>query len=299
MRNPKQLFKYVGPDRIDIIEKLLIRFSPPSRFNDPFESRSPIDGLQDPKVLGAATDKADGRLYRTYVLQCAEDGTKPMGFDQFQKKQQNMPRLMEKLLHHDADIFLDRVSRKGQKFWDDKLGILSLAVNGNDLLMWAHYADSHRGVLIEFDVKHPFFRQPTAFEKMELGAIVPVQYSDERPRYLLGEPVSPQSFCIKSKEWEREQEWRIFQLLEDCAETLRLPSDTIHLFKLPPKAIKRIIAGCNMQPENRVRLFNAVTDNPQLRHVQLWEAVPDPYNFALRYQRSRSPHTTYKPWAVP
>jgi len=34
---PKALFKYVHPDRIDILDKSLIRFTQPSLFNAPFE----------------------------------------------------------------------------------------------------------------------------------------------------------------------------------------------------------------------------------------------------------------------
>ena len=39
------LFKYLRPERIDVIEKLEIRFTQPGALNDPFELRPRIESL--------------------------------------------------------------------------------------------------------------------------------------------------------------------------------------------------------------------------------------------------------------
>ena len=36
-------------------------------------------------------------------------------------------------------------------------GVLSLSRTNDSLLMWAHYADSHRGFVLGLDETHPFF----------------------------------------------------------------------------------------------------------------------------------------------
>lgn len=55
---------------------------------------------------------------------------------------------------------------------DNKLGILSLSKSYHDELLWAHYADSHKGFCIEYDLekllakqnpKHRFFNVQIRF----------------------------------------------------------------------------------------------------------------------------------------
>jgi hypothetical protein len=36
---PRTLYKYCQPERLDILRDLKVRFSPPSEFNDTFDSR--------------------------------------------------------------------------------------------------------------------------------------------------------------------------------------------------------------------------------------------------------------------
>ncbi|MGB7747777.1 MAG: hypothetical protein WBN75_10875 [Verrucomicrobiia bacterium] len=64
---PKQIFKYVNSERIDILEKLLIRFTQPSCFNDPFEMRISTGG-HSPEKLEAAQESVNLRRYRKFVL---------------------------------------------------------------------------------------------------------------------------------------------------------------------------------------------------------------------------------------
>lgn len=40
-----QLYKYFHPDRIDVLAKGIIRFSPPQAFNDPFDMKPNIQGI--------------------------------------------------------------------------------------------------------------------------------------------------------------------------------------------------------------------------------------------------------------
>lgn len=73
-------------------------------------------------------------------------------------------------------------------------------------LMWAHYADSHRGICIEYEVD---------FSSLPKGlASVPVQYTNELKSYLASSFIlSPEDLLsrllfTKSSEWSYESEWR-------------------------------------------------------------------------------------------
>jgi len=88
-----------------------------------------------------------------------------------------------------------------------KTGISCFSEKNDDLLMWSHYADSHKGFCLEFDCN----REP--FTKM-----YPVQYSKEIP------VVDPEKVLINTDnnieiierlllskyiDWQYEKEWRI------------------------------------------------------------------------------------------
>lgn len=88
------------------------------------------------------------------------------------------------------------------------------------ILMWSHYADSHKGFALEYDFR------PTLTKPLERGALYPVVYSDERydaSVYITWQFMHVLGFCSKnpditafskvalhkSRVWEYEREWRI------------------------------------------------------------------------------------------
>lgn len=88
------------------------------------------------------------------------------------------------------------------------------------ILMWSHYADSHKGFALEYDFR------PTLTMPLERGALYPVVYSDERYdaslyiawqfMHVLGfHSKNPDITAFskvalhKSNVWEYEREWRI------------------------------------------------------------------------------------------
>jgi hypothetical protein len=54
---------------------------------------------------------------------------------------------------------LNRTSFSIDKVLNQSVGILCLSEMRDSLLMWGHYADNHRGLVIGFDSDHPFFNK--------------------------------------------------------------------------------------------------------------------------------------------
>src|SRR5262245_37724832 len=109
-RTPRRIFKYVTPARIDIIEQLRIRFTPPSCFNDPFEARFCFDDA----VIDNYSEIADRRHYRNHVLFQNSKGGHPMTFEGYRRHQ---AEFREKLKLN-PDSKRESVAAKAQKFWD-------------------------------------------------------------------------------------------------------------------------------------------------------------------------------------
>ena len=80
--------------------------------------------------------------------------------------------------------------------------MLSLTESADDILMWSHYADSHRGVCLRFSTEIGFFKDAQQ-----------VVYQDERPvvNLIRDTPHVYQRKAVlyKSCHWEYEEEWRI------------------------------------------------------------------------------------------
>lgn len=91
----------------------------------------------------------------------------------------------------------------------DEYRILSLSSNERNSQLWAHYASNHTGVCIEFSTN-------AAFSKAKK-----IKYAEGRPDICIDDP-SPQiirkevkkAYFFKSKDWEKESEYRLLLPLE-------------------------------------------------------------------------------------
>jgi len=279
---PERIFKYVSSERIDILEKLLIRFTQPSCFNDPFEMRVSVEG-HSPESLDRAEDEVYKNQFVKYVLRGGEHSSK-----KFRKIQKSHNRTAMRKLKFDSHFQKQAATDYAFKKWDSQIGILSLSAAEKNLLMWAHYADSHRGMLIEFNPKHIFFNGPNPSDaEFNFGMLTKVIYSKDRPKDRVGVTsvleIIPM-LKIKSEEWIKEQEWRVYEMLDRRAEQVAKGSETVHLFKLPPDCIKRVVVGYNMGYKGRKRVADAVKTNPKLKDVRIDESFLCLDSFSLEYQ---------------
>jgi hypothetical protein len=95
-----------------------------------------------------------------------------------------------------------------------KQGLICFSDNWKSPVMWAHYADKHRGLCLGFDIP----------EGDSSGLVGPVEYNPERLQVTLdkekpllglqGEYIRTLLFT-KSKEWAYECEWRALANLEE------------------------------------------------------------------------------------
>lgn len=125
---------------------------------------------------------------------------------------------------------------------DPSISVLSLTKCPNNLLMWAHYANEHKGVVVEIDIQNEFFNSS---EQGFSGKCFDIRYTNERTNvedYLrndLGLP--PANLLKKSLEWEYEKEVRFF-LTKDNVEVSK-NNPEIWLSELPKSAVKSITVG--------------------------------------------------------
>jgi hypothetical protein len=188
---PKFFYKYrsmADDEAIGRIERTIlyneVYFSTAKSFNDPFDLR-PIFSFKASR--GA-------RLIK--YKEVAEQQTH---LNRAQKRSRVKELVREKNSEGEIDL-----TEYMQRKLTSEIGLYCISEKNDDILMWSHYADSHRGICIEFS------------RKSQLTAnALKVIYSTERvpinPFIDNSDEMADRSLLTKSYQWSYEMEWRLIR----------------------------------------------------------------------------------------
>jgi len=180
------------------------------------------------------------------------------------------------------------------------VGILSLTEKADNLLMWAHYAQSHEGFVIGFNMRDPFFSRPDA-RKDALHDLRKVRYSTRRPQLkFLTELSLLEMYFTKGKEWKYEQEWRMYTTMPELETRSALESGLrsitqsgsvtglqpcqVNLFDFPATCVNTIIVGCRASGETHKTISSVVAE--KYPHALILNATISSIDFALAFSRA-------------
>lgn len=269
-----KLFKYVHPLRIDILENKMICFSTPHQLNDPFELKPHIQDLVSQETYNSSIKEKTAKLRGEY-LKLPRNSRRSITFDEFSRQ---VSDLTHKKLTSEAKLAM---TIKAQEIIDKeisgKIGILSLTERPDNLLMWAHYADSHQGFIIEFDSESSFFTQRRS-DVDEFGYLRKITYSETRPSLILEQVKDLSPYLTKSNVWASECEWRM--MLPIHLSHKELPCGH-NLFSFPTLAIKSIIFGCRSTEITKKNIIEIIRKNPDFSHVELMTARIDQEHYRI------------------
>ena len=215
------LYKYLPPERFNVLENGTMAVSLPTERNDPFDELPAVD-----------IEFSDEELRKIHPdLSNQSQLEKFKAFLRLQKSQQSVKAA-------------DRL-RKGQA---EIIGAICLSRVWNSIPMWSYYAREHRGFVVEFDETH------RAFLDRFGGNIHPIIYG-KRP--LIRGPLNceqPLPHMTKAPAWAHEKEERILCPLNDCAPSVTEDEQLIYLTAYPREAVTRVLLGCRMAPYCRTMI---------------------------------------------
>lgn len=207
-----------------------LRATPPNAFNDPFEFASNL-----------LTDNEQLEIERLVKLDDLGPGT-------------------EAILSGTLLTYEDTASRwlRLREQVSQTKGIVCLSACWNDILMWSHYADEHRGFAVAIDRDHQYVQEVFNFES--------VKYSSQRPSCSIAFDAERQGFKItadhvkaslytKSMDWSYEHEWRSVRALD-------VVGKPITLVDVPADAIPLILLGWRHLDETRSLISAAISAWP-------------------------------------
>ncbi|MDQ6786886.1 MAG: DUF2971 domain-containing protein [Acidobacteriota bacterium] len=244
-----------------IVENGSIRFSQVEVLNDPFE-------------LAPSLDKFKSTI-KNFVRNTQEfkDNTKNMTFIE---KEASIQRIVQPSI--------DEILKQTKESV-----VLSLTKTPDNPLMWSHYADSHKGVVIGFDYDNYFFHQT---EHPQITCSYDVNYSDVRPEFFdfvnfWNMNVSVDDYrnmlLTKSIEWKYEEEVRMFAH-PTAATNKKQGKDgfDIYLFDFPKECLKKIIFGSLMSASEKTKI--AEIAKRLYPHVELLEAIRNEARYNLKFK---------------
>jgi hypothetical protein len=248
---PAHLYKYrpISGDGMKFVEAALLRgefkFSIPASFNDPFDCF--------PRVCH---DYTEGELLAHFAR---THGSDP-GLLALVKREWNSPEARKET----EEAFRQKLGRH----FTHEVGLFSLAGVSDDILMWSHYADSHRGVSLRFSrAGCPAF----------FNGLRRVTYSVERPALNPIRDDEMQVFekalLIKSRHWEYEQEWRY---LSPCRGQSNA-GPGIH--KLPMALVDAVVLGANIETKDEAAIRAIISRRDS--KTEVFRAVADADRFAV------------------
>ncbi len=293
------LYKYLDFDGAEkTLGRCSVKLSPAAAFNDPFD-------MNLEEALGSNLNEFVEQLASAHFdFLCSDINHADLRANDFREKiiMMNMalrgasPEMIESLkkevtaglpeelnparLEQHCQAAVEKISND-LRTW----GIFCASKRKDSLLMWAHYADHHRGAVFEF--------VPLVVKDSTFIAAQPVQYMQERP-LLYRTPaeyirhmhlmtlfdatmeVINRIIYSKSQEWAYEEEYRL--AIPDFVPA----AEKFMTLRFHREELAAIYLGCRMQEEHKLRLIvPAKIINPD---VKIYQTLLDKRDYVLHWQ---------------
>ena len=204
----------------NIFAKRELYFASRNQFNDPFDCRSSFEFEGTP---------AEQDSYFRNVVAARAINWSPTKI----RNEASKLRLKAR-----TDPYFKEKVERGIFNSMNKIGIFSLSEVNDDILMWSHYSDSHKGYCLEFidDNTHFFVsRAQKVIYRKELPVVNPLR--DKETERL------EKTVLTKAKNWSYEKEWRLLDFEKGPG---------IQVF--PTRLLKGVIFGALMPGEEKQKI---------------------------------------------
>lgn len=158
----------------------------------------------------------------------------------------------------------------------ENIGIRCFGSRSDNILMWSHYADKHKGICLEFDTKHLL-----RYDKAEF---IRVRYRKQYPIYTTKKEIDIKSaVSYKHIDWKYEGEYRLLH-----------GNSSGKMFHFPSSALTQIYIGCCMSEDDRYDLDKIIQERNKesLRAasnpLQSCSMEKDKYNYKLNIKNNQA-----------
>ncbi|GAA4000890.1 DUF2971 domain-containing protein [Hymenobacter fastidiosus] len=231
-----------------------LHFASADEFNDPFDSKFHLryDLIPDKELLERLEKSAIGAYpneSHEFIKSRAQEAFANMRDEDY------------------LDDFHERKYIENNKF----IGVLSLSEKSDNILMWSHYSDNHKGFVLGFDTN-------CLFDSVG-GTIHALNYQEKYPEIIPGLGLRGDAaireiaevYSTKSSLWSYEQEVRIFKA-NAAKKNLQ--------YNLG--CLREIILGCKISQDDKESIMNEAKKFP---NAKIYQAKMSKRSFAIDVQQ--------------
>jgi hypothetical protein len=258
------LFRYFSPEAaLRVLETGELMVTPPKYLNDPFEC-SPVIKCKDPRAF------ARRQIDRLISLEFFEEHRSHfpgLTFEEYRNrllsKAAGLEELEERILT-DVPGADSHIQGRAQDIISERFGVICFTGDGFNQAMWAHYASSHEGLVIEVQQNHLLFSGPSFFH---------IHYSDEPVVFDASDPTARDDAALflsrKRLDWSSERESRL--LVELALATVHhLPEGLRYFIPIGPEVIASVTLGLRATNETKDRVLELLRA-PHFEHVKAFK----------------------------
>lgn len=208
-----KLYKYIGKSKyyIDEIENKHLYLSKPSNFNDPFDCAVSFTKDNIGSIIG---ENHMHYLYCKKILSKEQLNTigSNLKDKSYSSLSEYLHEIVKQLSNNKCKVTFDQLLNKYCEahnigkilFHDSNTKVVCFSETNTSIPMWAYYANSHKGVCLEYDLS--LLNSKNFYEQNLLNAFHKVDYVDKSD---FADLQATNTYIRKSNQWLHEKEWRI------------------------------------------------------------------------------------------
>jgi Protein of unknown function (DUF2971) len=277
-----------------MIEHRTIRWRTPLQFNDPFDTQTRLTASVDNEVYADRFVQRLGELAFSPEIPSYYDSASELHLAAMLMRRTTPADKRDEALAFMRDGALESARALTESLGGMSDGLAAHLQHGrafcmtekiNNVVMWSHYAEEHRGVGFKFrvldDIDHPFcIAKPVAYSDDYICIGNSIQMADHFSRAVpidLAE-LAWQLVYLKHSDWRYENEWRCYWPLLDE------PVGVGYIDPVQdPRLFEAVYLGCNMDEGDREEIVDHVRRH--LPATEVYQARKSRFSFDLTFDR--------------
>jgi hypothetical protein len=309
---PESLYRYrsCNENNFNVVEENKFLLTKPTLFNDPYDS---LLFINRQKIINDLTQNQEFDIVEKLQndSKFKEEQIKLFGKDFVERysilepfKNSKEKEVYSKASDKIFTKFVDELIQESLKAMKQSSLVACLSENHKSILMWSHYADNHKGFVLNYDFKSRYAIETgiTGLKATDFAnkKLFPVRYSEERfdatyyaefhflDNYFksiglkLNQPFFDKLFyykilLFKSTDWKYEKEWRIIK--QTNIDYNDKKPDIEFIENIRPT---EILLGSKIEEKNKTRLLKIAEE----KNIPIFQMKLEPYSKEYRLTKT-------------
>ena len=268
---PDILYKYSSAENaVLILNSQTIKLSPPCAFNDPFEILpGGYDILKASILQRMAKEKCES--YRYYKMVTSQFGLN-ISYDTYLHFLKICPDIINDVAKSLKAAFENRDFKTLREQVSNEIALTCFSVNSDNILMWSHYANQHKGVVLGFKNTIATTWYKVAYSDYRIIITFDVDQDDIKYKESVQKVLT-----TKSKIWEYEKEYRYLKQLNSLKY-----ENNMYFDPFKKKDLAEVILGANISNEDKSKVLQV---SKSYSDVKIIQAEIDNKKYKLNFKK--------------